>query len=644
MYTNVLRSGRLAVFAHDFVGVSADVHFCTGREGEFVVIHLPKIAVAKSGPFCGLPVGLLSYADAGVSLPFSPNDTLSQVRNARTRRLRVVDGRVVSSVLACGNICGPSRPFATVSAPVCSFFVSETQKGDCGSWFYDEHGLLSTVLGYQNLLRGDDMYARLPADVEVTVALSTRALSQLGNGFADVSNLNVHVKDVVMARGRRFPAGLAITPVAGPNRPDRARRARRGGPVIPQPQPVRRTVRVPRSLGVRPQSGVPMGRLSGSIDTSVANAYMNMLMNPHERRNGVRYPDDSLLPTALTHLTEGLVYKATGADFITAIRWKCVQNIPGNEISPIQITTGGVVQNCYLEPIFPVQPVPVAGTSSTGFYSRWDTYGANQESWSSLSNTDRTLAAGIRIKPAGLPPSSFAYSGNLYWLQVQMEEAQSTFDSITQQGEYFARQMVNAGKGFTVTADELNKCKDGINLTILPAGPNGYVFSDTNTQASAIAGAFPASQISSAWPGTFPSTLASNGLVIVCAFGLDPGEKFFIEYSHHIEYTPRATASGIIATKVQVPSASQRDKISGFIAGVANKLFGSKTLTQVLGEVGRFGQQTYDAYRTIRGMVDTLNGGHLPSMPNFRRGGLGIRDAPVYMLEDAAEVAEAVIM
>jgi len=574
-YTNVLRSGRVAVFARDFLDSSATAFFRDGPGLEFYPVEFPDVRVAKAGPFCGLPIAILSREYSSVELPFSKCDLLDQTRDVRSVVLRPVGrGRVSRCDLPCDSVCGPSNDFVYEAEPAVSvhekavsYFSCETVEGDCGSWFYDDHGLLASVMATCRLTVNDKSFVRLPFNARVTLALSPRKLALVYGQVSDGAVKMQH--DVLLLRGRRSPGGLMVS---------RQRTVTRMA--VPRQQP---RVQAPKRRVRKAARSSVLARVqvsSGPLKMSMPAAFHRMILSPHERRTGVRYPDDSLLPTALTHLTQGNVFAvpAGGSNFITAIRWKAViEDIPGNVIGPMTLSTGSLV---YLEPILLPQTIPT--TSVNGFYSKWTNYGDNQLTWSALSNTDRTLAAGISIKPAGLPPSTFVYSGNLYWIQAQMEEAQDVFNNLTVTGEPYARQLVNAGKAFTVTADELNKARSGINLSILPAGSNGYAFSDTNSQAAAIAGAFPYSLISASYPAANPGTLAANGVVIVVGYGLDPGEKFFFQHSHHVEYTPRVSASGIIATKVQPPSSKNRDSISSGIAHLAEQIFGSTKLKDIL--------------------------------------------------------------
>lgn len=284
-----------------------------------------------------------------------------------------------------------------------------------------------------------------------------------------------------------------------------------------------------------------------------AEPYLAMLMDPQAKDKGVRYPDETIVPTSLVHLASSVTWEVpAGANTVAAgLRWKCSQD-----------SAGGLD----VDPIFPPIDIPsITGTTA------WVDYGTPQTTWSSLSAVDRSLALGIRVRVVGLPTSTFLPSGTLYFLQMQMSEFGGLISSTGTEQD--AIQAVLAGKGFSITVNELSKM-DGVTLPYLPQGPMSYVFSDTNSEAPASAGAGAA--------GAPASTVVSaNGLLWIVGFGLQPGQTLRFDYAHHIEYIPRVTAAGLVATRVEAPDQSVREAISRGSQVVQSSLAGATSATNI---------------------------------------------------------------
>jgi hypothetical protein len=263
-----------------------------------------------------------------------------------------------------------------------------------------------------------------------------------------------------------------------------------------------------------------------------------MVLDPHSKDKGCRYPDETIVPTGLVHLAYSNTYTVANGESTlrTYLRWKCdIDNAGGVNTSPILLP------------------------DAVGAAFNSVDYGSPQTTWSNLSSIDRTLAAGIRVRLIGLPTSTFMPSGTIYFIQLQNVEAEIA-------DEASAIQAVTAGKGFSVTVNELSKT-DGVTLPYLPQGPMSFVFSDTNADAPVTAGVSSASTVVSA-----------NGFLYVVAFGLQSGQSFRIDYAHHIEYIPRATAAGLVATRVEPPSSEFRDAISRGAQAVQSTLAGATSM------------------------------------------------------------------
>lgn len=278
--------------------------------------------------------------------------------------------------------------------------------------------------------------------------------------------------------------------------------------------------------------------------TGKISPYLSMVMDPLAKDKGCRYPDETIVPTGMVHLAYSTTYTVppTASTLATGLRWKCCQDAPGGPDT---------------NPIFPPGPV--------GLGPAFVDYGTPQSTWAPLSSVDRTLAAGLRIRVIGLPQSTFLPSGTLYFLQMQSVEAYPSTEAA-------AIQAVTAGKGFAVTVNELSKT-EGVILPYLPQGPMSFVFSDTNADAPASAG--------SPFGGPPSTVVSANGYLFVVGFGLQEGQSLRIDYAHHIEYIPRATAAGLIATKVEPPSTEARDSISRGAQLIQTSLAGATSLSKI---------------------------------------------------------------
>jgi hypothetical protein len=300
---------------------------------------------------------------------------------------------------------------------------------------------------------------------------------------------------------------------------------------------------------------VASGRAS-AIGSSIS-PYLSMVVDPMTKEKGVRYPDETIVPTGMVHLASSTTftipedYPTPGlkGSIWTALRWKCdVDNVS---------TTANTA--------------PILGPQGIGDTIAYTDYGNPQKTWSDLSSVDRTLAAGIRVRVVALPTATYLPSGTLYFLQIQASDSFSDFS--TEQG---CIQAVTAGKGFSMTVNELSK-SDGVTLPYLPQGPMSFVFSDTNAEAPVTAGA-PGSGLAS-------TVVSANGSIAIFGFGLQPGMTVRLDYAHHIEYIPRVQAAGLVMTKVEPPSAPARDAISRGAQLVQQSLAGATSLGKVSGVV-----------------------------------------------------------
>lgn len=278
--------------------------------------------------------------------------------------------------------------------------------------------------------------------------------------------------------------------------------------------------------------------------------YLAMIIDPHSKEKGCRYPDETIVPTGMVHLSSQVTFTVPdfatappgfAGSFYTALRWKVDEDDPSSVIDT--------------DPILAPRQLGTAGPDP------WQTYGAPQSTWVALSAIDRTLACGIRVRLVALPTATFLPSGTLYFLQLQNVDTRDTNYSV----EATCIQAVTAGKGFSMTVNELSKT-DGVTLPYLPQGPMSFVFSDSNSEAAVTAG------LGAGAPST---VVSANGTLYVFGFGLQAGMSLRVDFAHHVEYIPKAVAAGLVSTKVESPSSTSRDAISRGAQSIQSALAGA---------------------------------------------------------------------
>lgn len=212
-------------------------------------------------------------------------------------------------------------------------------------------------------------------------------------------------------------------------------------PALPKTSPV------PAPSGRAAFLGDAAARGKDVVERNVTD-YSRMLLDPFSVSKGHRYPDETIVPTALVNLRRSDTYTVgAGGTVGTALHWK------------LRTATGGVYVGTVAPPGTSFSAGEAAGVVSD--------YGTAQSSWSALTTVDRTLACGVRVRLVGLPTSTFLPSGTLYFLQIQsLEYTGATFDT-----EAECIQAVTARRGFSITANELSKM-DGAIAPYLPQGPD----------------------------------------------------------------------------------------------------------------------------------------------------------------------------
>jgi len=274
-----------------------------------------------------------------------------------------------------------------------------------------------------------------------------------------------------------------------------------------------------------------------------------MLFNPFDKGLAQRYPDETIVPTAMVHLASTTTFSVPTVNFVTTLNWKVTE-----------LTMTGIPTIVYPAPI----GAPVLNTD----------YGPPQAAWAALDAIDRTLACGIRVTMVGLPTSSFMPSGTLYFLQVQQDELAGLVLLAATTGEEALVQAVVAGKGFSLTLNELNEHRSAC-ISFLPQGPMSFLFSDVNSSAAA--------------SPTITTNVSSNPHLAVFGFGLAATTQLRFEYSHHIEYVPTVAAAGLIATRVGLPDMAAREGISR-TAAMAQQRRSGATDSGALSAIGALGK------------------------------------------------------
>jgi len=294
-----------------------------------------------------------------------------------------------------------------------------------------------------------------------------------------------------------------------------------------------------------------------------------MVMNPLAKEFICRYPDESLLPTALTHFTlsSTITLDAPASGHAESFRTFSAEKLLTLAAPSVSGSTGGCL---YL-----------ADDTQADYGTPHIAWAGGTTQAGGFSSIDRTLASCIRVRVVGLPTSTFLPSGSVYFLQLTNLEFDSTTQRlVTPGGESVAMQAVAAGKGFCVTTNEISKSDGGITHFSLPFGPNSYVYSDTNMLKPALSGR--GGNTETVFGGTGGSSaLSSNGFIMVIGYGLQPGTVLRFDYAHVVEYVPTTSAAGVISTQLELPSMERRQDISLAIQKVNEVRAGSTSLQEV---------------------------------------------------------------
>jgi len=311
----------------------------------------------------------------------------------------------------------------------------------------------------------------------------------------------------------------------------------------------------------------------------VTKDYTRMLLDPFDQSHGVRYPDEAILPTAMTHFYTSTTYVVRGVSTVyTGLDWK---------IQTPRLMTGST-SNASLPGQFPVETggpiVPVDyGAQVLTYAGITPGSPAIAGSLTALAVSDRTLAYGVRVRVTGLPSGASVATtanGRFYFLQIQAIET-ARFNSTTP--ESYAIAAVQAGKGFTCTAQEVYLSPTGVSHVGLPQGPMSFLFSDTNSLPASTAGftnVNPAA-LDSAMTATSSGILSGCPELVILYYGGALGTTIQFDYAHHVEYIPGLAASGLVDIRNQPPSAAARESIARVAQAVDQRISGATSLAEM---------------------------------------------------------------
>lgn len=343
-------------------------------------------------------------------------------------------------------------------------------------------------------------------------------------------------------------------------------------PALPAAVPVKQLPKPPMAVSYRDAAAV-RGRDFATRDVS---KYASMMLNPFQKENACRYPDETIVATGMVHLSRSLTTPVTPAqpgdmtaNIYTALSVKAISNL-------VSFPAGAEIPFTISEP----QMVHPGSSPSLTFSAA--TYGAQQTAWqatgtpgayTALNAIDRTLACGIRVSLTGLPTSTFMPSGTLYFLQLQEYEFAATVQSLSNEASAVAA--VTAGKGFSCTVNELSQI-GSIAIPYLPQGPMSFNFTDNHSYT-----AFGSGQNLGSVANMPSSSVSALPRLVVMGYGLQVGVELRFEYSHHIEYVPVPSAAGLILTAIEPPSVDARQGIARAAQIVQSTITGRTTAKEV---------------------------------------------------------------
>jgi len=312
-----------------------------------------------------------------------------------------------------------------------------------------------------------------------------------------------------------------------------------------------------RRAGVVALPALARSQLDAAAAGSVAKAYFSMVIDPLDRAKSSRYPDETIVPTGMVHFARSITYIVENAGTVlTGLQSKILPTNAGAILGPAEAGRGSMVQ---------------------------EDYGLPEGVWRNVTEIDRTLAMGIRVRPVGLPPNTFMPGGTLYFIQAQRDELLA----IGYATEEYCVQAVVAGKAFSLTFQEVMDAGE-VHIPLLPQGPMSYVFSDSGAVTTQSTG----------------QAVAAGGYVFVLGFGLTNGQAIRFDYAHHVEYIPSVGAAGLVTTSVQPPSVVEREAATIAVQRYATAIQGSSSGNNIRNVQSSTVDRFFDTVQAVAGAAN----------------------------------------
>lgn len=330
-----------------------------------------------------------------------------------------------------------------------------------------------------------------------------------------------------------------------------------------------------------------------------------MVVNPFEVSRTCRYPDETIVPTAVATFNSAISYTVPAA---------------GNVISALNVNLSNVNASNFptQQPI--LSPVSFAAGAYTGAYT---TYGTAQTTFQGLASSDRTVAAGLRVKVLGLPASTFVASGTFYF--VQLDGSGPDADTVlinSTTGETNCINAVLAGKGFSVPAQEL--LGEGLHIPYFARGANSFIFKDCTLPDSGAV--FGSANSSFTVPVGLAGMIQPDPRLTIVGYGLQTGAILRFEYTTHVEYVPLPGSAGLTNNMVEHPDIMKRQIIHSSIANASTSIvkrttkreiapvitihdhLGTGSIVKRLENYARGISSAMDFYTSNRGMMNGIGG------------------------------------
>jgi len=517
---------------------------------------------------------------------------------------------------------------------------ANSQEGFCGSLLYGPRGVIGMHIGGDKLRRHNYFYAfRKRADItRVYKGMKNPNLQRVSSDNDTLSSL----RSSILARSNKINQSRATT--IGESYLDTSNfvveSKRDDSFAVLESSLLELSNKVKKEKGktksklshsesIVSMSPAPSDYIGPSPSTGgrdIVKDYIDTLLNPWST-NSIRLPDHVITPTSVAKFFANRTYtightSGFGPNILFGLntRLSCFNANPGASDgsaykSPDGLTVGvsakyPAVPGNILEPLQwgvgaysnPNTNYVSAITGATHASTVWsDDYGASLASTLPFVSAYRTLAAAIRVRVVGLPPSQFMTPGKIYFAQVRydLEDLPATeqdFVTLEQLGRathVSADAVREAGsKTIFMTPDGAEKFGMVSNFVMAPGiqfdGSSGYTATyvrfPTASQAIGLASAQPTlcSALSAVVPYTtkgdnqtnaaanLSSAIIDNSdmanadstsLLIVGYFGASDGVVLEVDYANVVEYIPNKKSPAGVEALVQLPNASAMDAI-----------------------------------------------------------------------------------